>query len=42
MFSSDKIADVQGFNKVYLNLCKQIDDAILQAGYSITENDVMQ
>lgn len=41
MFSSDKIADVQGFNKVYLNLCKQIDDAILQAGYSLTEKDVL-
>lgn len=41
MFSSDQIADVQGFNKVYLYLCKQIDDAILDAGYSLTEKDVL-
>lgn len=37
MFSSDQIADVQGFNKVYLYLCKRIDSAILDAGYSLTE-----
>ena len=41
MFSPDQIADVQGFNKVYLYLCKQIDDAILNAGYSLTEKDVL-
>lgn len=41
MFSQDQTADVQGFNKVYMNLCKQIDDAILKAGYSLTEKDVL-
>lgn len=41
MFSPDQIADVQGFNKVYLYLCKQIDDAILNAGYSLAEKDVL-
>lgn len=41
LFSPDQIADVQGFNKVYLYLCKQIDDAILNAGYSLTEKDVL-
>lgn len=41
MFSADQIADVQGFNKVYLYLCKQIDDGILRAGYSLTEKDVL-
>lgn len=41
MFSPDQVADVQGFNKVYLYLCKQIDDAILNAGYSLTEKDVL-
>lgn len=41
LFSSDQIADVQGFNKVYLHLCKQIDSAILDAGYSLTEKDVL-
>ncbi len=41
MFSPDQIADVQGFIKVYLYLCKQIDDAILNAGYSLTEKDVL-
>lgn len=41
MFSPDQVADVQGFNKVYLYLCKQIDDAILHAGYSLTEKDVL-
>lgn len=41
MISADNIADIQGFNKVYLNLCKQIDDAILEAGYSLTEKDVL-
>lgn len=41
MFSPDQIADVQGFNKVYMNLCKQMDDAILKTGYSLTEKDVL-
>ncbi len=41
LFSPDQIVDVQGFNKVYLYLCKQIDDAILNAGYSLTEKDVL-
>lgn len=41
MFSPDQVADVQGFNKVYSYLCKQIDDAILNAGYSLTEKDVL-
>lgn len=41
LFSPDQIADVQGFNKVYLYLCKQIDDEILNAGYSLTEKDVL-
>lgn len=41
MFSHDQIADVQGFNKVYLNLCKQIDAAVLKAGYSLTEKEVL-
>lgn len=41
MFSHDQIADVQGFNKVYLNLCKQIDGAVLEAGYSLTEKNVL-
>ncbi len=41
MISADQIADVQGFNKVYLNLCKQIDNGILESGYSLTEKDVL-
>lgn len=41
MFSPDQVADVHGFNKVYLYLCKQMDDAILSAGYSLTEKDVL-
>ncbi len=41
MFSSDKIADIQGFNKVYQNLLKQIDSAILETGYTLTEKDVL-
>lgn len=27
MFSADQIADIQGFNKVYQNLMKQMDSA---------------
>ena len=41
MFSADQIADIQGFNKVYLNLMKQIDAAILETGYTLTEKDVL-
>ena len=41
MFSADKIADIQGFNKVYQNLLKQIDSAIIQTGYTLTEKDVL-
>lgn len=36
MFSADQIADIQGFNKVYQNLMKQMDSAILEAGYTLT------
>lgn len=31
MFSADQIADIQGFNKVYQNLMRQMDSAILEA-----------
>ncbi len=41
MFSSDQISDIQGFNKVYQNLLKQIDSAILETGYTLTEKDVL-
>lgn len=41
MFSADQIADIQGFNKVYQNLLKQIDCAILETGYTRTEKDVL-
>lgn len=41
MFSADQIADIQGFNKVYQNLLKQIDAAILKTGYTLTEKDVL-
>lgn len=41
MFSADKIADIQGFNKVYQNLLKKIDSAILETGYTLTEKDVL-
>lgn len=41
MISADNIADVQGFNKVYLNLCEQINEEILKAGYSVTEKSVL-
>lgn len=41
MFSADQIADIQGFNKVYQNLMKQIDLAILDAGYTLTEKEVL-
>lgn len=41
MFTSDQIADVRGFNKVYQNLLKQMDSAILDTGYTLTEKDVL-
>lgn len=41
MFSADQIADIQGFNKVYQNLMKQMDSAILEAGYTLTEKEVL-
>lgn len=41
MFSADQIADIQGFNKVYQNLLKQMDSAILKTGYTLTEKDVL-
>lgn len=41
MFTSDQIADIQGFNKVYQNLMKQMDSVILNTGYSLTEKDVL-
>ena len=41
MFSADRIADIQGFNRVYQNLLKQIDAAILETGYTLTEKDVL-
>ena len=41
MFSADQIADIQGFNKVYQNLLKQIDSAVLETGYTLTEKDVL-
>ena len=41
MFSADQIADIQGFNRVYQNLWKQMDMAILEAGYTLTEKDVL-
>lgn len=41
MFSADQIADIQGFNKVYQNLLKQINTAILETGYTLTEKDVL-
>lgn len=41
MFSADQIADIQGFNKVYQNLLKQINVAILETGYTLTEKDVL-
>lgn len=41
MFSADRIADIQGFNRVYQNLLKQIDSAVLETGYTLTEKDVL-
>lgn len=41
MFSTEQVADIQGFNKVYQNLLKQINAAILETGYTLTEKDVL-
>lgn len=41
MISADQIADIQGFNKVYQNLLKQMDAAILETGHTLTEKDVL-
>lgn len=41
MLTQDQIADIQGFHKVYQNLFKTVDTAIIQAGYSLTEKDVL-
>ena len=41
MLTQDQIADIQGFNKVYQNLFKLVDAAIIEAGYSLTEKEVL-
>lgn len=41
MLTQDQIADIQGFHKVYQNLFKSVDTAIIDAGYSLTEKDVL-
>ncbi len=41
MLTQDQIADIQGFNKVYQNLFKMVDAAIVEAGYSLTEKEVL-
>lgn len=41
MLTQDQIADVQGFHKVYQNLFKSVDTAVIEAGYSLTEKDVL-
>lgn len=41
MLTQDQIADIQGFNKVYQHLFKSIDTAIANAGYSLTEKEVL-
>ena len=41
MLTQDQIADIQGFNKVYQNLIKSVDVAIIEAGYSLTEKEVL-
>lgn len=41
MLTLDQIADIHGFNKVYQNLLKTVDAAIIAAGYSPTEKDVL-
>ena len=41
MLTQDQIADIQGFHKVYQNLFKSVDASIIEAGYSLTEKDVL-
>ena len=41
MLTQDQITDIQGFNKVYQNLFKSVDAAIIEAGYSLTEKEVL-
>lgn len=41
MLTQDQITDIQGFHKVYQNLFKSVDAAIIEAGYSLTEKDVL-
>ena len=41
MLTQDQIADIQGFNKVYQNIFKSVDTAIIEAGYSLTEKEVL-
>lgn len=41
MLTQDQIADIQGFHKVYQNLFKSVDTAVIEAGYSLTEKDVL-
>ena len=41
MLTQDQIADIQGFHKVYQHLFKSVDAAIMKAGYSLTEKDVL-
>lgn len=41
MLTQDQIADIQGFHKVYQNIFKTVDSAIIEAGYSLTEKEVL-
>ena len=41
MLTQDQIADIQGFHKVYQNLFQSVDAAIVEAGYSLTEKEVL-
>lgn len=41
MLTQDQIADIQGFHKVYQNIFKPVDTAIMEAGYSLTEKEVL-
>lgn len=41
MLTQDQIADIQGFHKVYQNVFKSVDAAIIEAGYSLTEKEVL-
>ena len=39
MLSQDQITDIQSFHKVYQHVFKQVDQVVLEAGYSLTERD---